>query len=79
MIALTRLNGVAVVVNVDLITWVERHPDTVVSLANGDKLFVRESPEEIVEKVVGFKRQISGLSTGARPVLSLVRGPGESS
>jgi flagellar protein FlbD len=58
MIALTRLNGMAVMVNIDQITWIEHHPDTVVALANGDKLFVRETPEQIRDRVIEFRRAL---------------------
>lgn len=60
MIGLTRLNGTPVVVNTDQIIWIERHPDTVVALANGDKLFVRESPAEIVDLAAAFKQRVLG-------------------
>ena len=58
MIHLTRINRAPLVLNSDLIEYIERTPDTVVSLTNGAKLLVLESPEEIVEKVVGFRQGI---------------------
>jgi len=51
------------VVNSDLIEHVEVTPDTVISLTNGQKFVVLESPEEVVERVVDFRRAIQrGLS-----------------
>jgi flagellar protein FlbD len=47
------------VLNSDLIEHIERTPDTVVSLTNGLKLLVLESPDEIVEKIVEFRRAIT--------------------
>ena len=61
MIAVTRLDGTPMVVNTDQIAWIEHIPDTVVSLMNGEKLIVRESPELIVERVREFRRSISGV------------------
>jgi flagellar protein FlbD len=58
MINLTRINRVPVVLNSDLIEHIERTPDTVVSLTNGLKLLVLESPTEIISRVVSFRRQI---------------------
>jgi flagellar protein FlbD len=58
MILLTRINRAPLVLNSDLIEFIEKTPDTVVSLTNGAKLLVLESPEEIVEKVVGFRQGI---------------------
>jgi flagellar protein FlbD len=60
MIALTRLNGHGVMVNSDLIERVEQTPDTVVTLTSGNKLIVRDSPTEIQEKIIEFKRRIYG-------------------
>lgn len=58
MIHLTRINRAPLVLNSDLIEYIEKTPDTVVSLTNGAKLLVLESPEEIVEKVIGFRQDI---------------------
>ena len=62
MIYVTRLNHTSVVLNADLIEYVETTPDTVISLTTGQKLMVRETAEEIVARVVHFRRLI-----GARP------------
>jgi len=51
MIQLTRLNGSPLYVNLDLIKWAEATPDTMLSLTNGEKVVVRESCDEVVERV----------------------------
>ena len=58
MIKLTRINHVPLVVNSDLIEHVEVTPDTVVTLMNGQKFMVLESPEEVVSRVIDFRRCI---------------------
>jgi len=58
MIKLTRLNHVPLIVNADLIEHVEVTPDTVVALVNGQKFMVLESAEEVVEKVIQFRKII---------------------
>jgi flagellar protein FlbD len=58
MIHLTRLNHVPLVVNSDLIEHVEVTPDTVVALTTGQKILVLETAEEIIERVVRFRRRI---------------------
>ncbi len=58
MIWVTRLNGERFVINSDHIEIVEANPDTVITLTNGDKYIVKESVEEVVEKVVNFRRRI---------------------
>jgi flagellar protein FlbD len=60
MIALRRLNNEPIMVNPDLIETLEATPDTVVTLTNGNKLLVRDSMDEVREKIVEFKRQIHG-------------------
>ena len=58
MIYVTRLNHTAVVLNCDLIEHVETTPDTVISLTNGQKMMVLESADEIIDRVVRFRRSI---------------------
>jgi flagellar protein FlbD len=47
-------------VNPDLIETLEATPDTVVTLTSGNKLIVRDSMDEIREKIIEFKRRIHG-------------------
>jgi flagellar protein FlbD len=63
MIRLTRLNHVPLVLNSDLIEQVEVTPDTVITMTTGEKLMVLESADEIVDRVVRFRRTISGWAT----------------
>jgi flagellar protein FlbD len=58
MIRVTRLDGTGLLVNVDQITWIEFNPDTVISLANGEKLLVRDAPDDIVSRVQTYKRSL---------------------
>ncbi len=59
MIRLTRINKVPLVLNSDLIEHLEVTPDTVVSLTNGQKFLILETPEEVIDKVVEFRRLIT--------------------
>jgi len=58
MILLTRLNNQPLTVNSDLIKYVEESPDTLITLLNGEKLLVRESPAEVRQRVVEFRRSL---------------------
>ncbi|MGC9947721.1 MAG: flagellar FlbD family protein [Bryobacteraceae bacterium] len=58
MIYLTRLNHTPVVLNAELIEHIETTPDTVISLTTGQKFMVLESTEEIIRRVVNFRRAI---------------------
>lgn len=59
MIHLTRMNHAPMVLNSELIEHIEATPDTVISLTNGQKIVVREAVNEIIEKVVEFRRRLS--------------------
>jgi flagellar protein FlbD len=58
MIQLTRLNNHPLTVNSDLIKFVEQAPDTVITLVTGEKIVVRESAEEVLKRVVQFRRSV---------------------
>jgi flagellar protein FlbD len=58
MIQLTRLNHVPLMLNSDLIEHMEVTPDTVVTLTTGQKIVVLESAEEVVERIIRFRRSI---------------------
>jgi flagellar protein FlbD len=59
MIWLTRINRAPVVLNSDLIEHVEATPDTVIALTTGQKIMVMESAEEVIKKVIEFRRLIA--------------------
>ena len=58
MIQLTRLNKHPLAVNSDLIKFVEQAPDTVITLVDGEKIVVRESAQDVLERVVQFRRSV---------------------
>ncbi len=68
MIAVTRLDGQAMFLNNDLIESIEPTPDTLITMSNGEKLYVREAPEEVVDRVVRFKRTVLDPSAAVSPL-----------
>lgn len=58
MIRLSRLKGEPLVLNSDLIEHIETTPDTVITLTTGQKVMVQEAPEEIIARIIDFRRQI---------------------
>ncbi len=54
MVHLTRLNNQALVVNADLIKFIENAPDTVITLLTGEKLVVRETVDEVLQRIGEF-------------------------
>jgi flagellar protein FlbD len=63
MIIVTRLNHTPIVVNPDLIVFIEETPDTIITLSGGEKLVVEEKVGEVIKRVIEFKRSIFNSST----------------
>jgi flagellar protein FlbD len=59
MIRLTRINHVPLVLNSDLIEHVEITPDTVIAMTSGQKFMVLETADEVIERVIDFRRTIA--------------------
>lgn len=66
MIRLTRINRRPLVLNSDLIEHIEVTPDSVITMTTGQKIVVAETPEEIIERVVNFRRAIQSPLPGVR-------------
>ena len=71
MIQLTRLNGKSIVVNSDLIEFIENAPDTVITLITAEKVVVTETTEEILERIVLFRRRLLPASLTTLPPVVL--------
>ena len=59
MIKVTRLNHQEVVINAEHIEIVEANPDTVISLVSGKKMVVSESIDEIINRVIAYKKEVA--------------------
>jgi len=58
MIKVTRLNGREMIINAELIRFIEQTPDTLVTLTTGDKLLVKESMDQVVQRAIEYTRSI---------------------
>ncbi len=58
MIKLTKINDEKFYLNSDLIEFLESTPDTIISLTTGKKVIVRETVNEVVEKIISFRSKI---------------------
>ena len=60
MIKITKFNtnDKELVLNAELIETIEETPDTVITLLNGKKLIVEESLDDIVRKVMDYRRAL---------------------
>ena len=67
MICLTRLNQTTLVLNSDLIEHIDVTPDTVITLTSGQILRVRESVEEVIRRVVDYRRRIQAVPQANPP------------
>ena len=58
MIQVTRLDGKIYWINPHQIESMEENPDLTISLLSGKKVVVREKPDEIISRIVEYRRKI---------------------
>jgi len=58
MILVTRLNSTPMFLNSDLIEHINETPDTVIALTTGQSVRVKESAEEVLGRIIDFRRCI---------------------
>ena len=61
MIRLTRLNKNELVINAEMIEFIEAITDTIVTLTSGKKIMVFEPVDTVVERIVEYKRTCNQL------------------
>ena len=57
MVILTKLNTQSFALNSDLIETIEETPDTVITMTNGNKYVVKETTQEVIDKIIDYKRK----------------------
>ena len=62
MIQITRLNGLPLVINADLIKFIEATPDTLISLTTGEKIMVKEPVEVVAKLATQYRHQVEAPS-----------------
>ncbi len=62
MIWITRMDGERLLLNDDQVLYVEANHDTLLVLANGERLRVLESPEELVDRIARWRQRALGLA-----------------
>ena len=58
MIRVTRLNGEHFALNADLVERVEGHPDTVITLQEGNKYVVAEGVDQVIREIRDYRASI---------------------
>jgi flagellar protein FlbD len=59
MIKVKRINGEEVFINAELIETVEARPDTTISLSTGNKIIVKDTVSEVIEKIIEYRRLVN--------------------
>ncbi len=57
MVKLTRLNQSEVIVNAEMIEFVEAIPDTMISMVSGKKIMVTEPVDEVIDRVLQYRKR----------------------
>ena len=57
MIKVTRLDRRELVVNGDLVEFIEATPETIISTTTGKKITVKESVDEVIRRIVEFRHR----------------------
>lgn len=58
MVQVTRFNKEEILINAELIEIIEATPDTVITMTTGKKFVVKETKEEMVDKITAYKQRI---------------------
>ncbi|WP_418790236.1 flagellar FlbD family protein [Phosphitispora sp. TUW77] len=58
MIKVIRMNGSELVINAELIEFIEATPDTVLTLTTGKKFVLKDSVQDLIDKVMEYRRSI---------------------
>lgn len=58
MISVTRLDGNIYWINPHMIESMEKTPDLTITFLSGKKVVVKDSPEELIQRIVDYRRRI---------------------
>jgi len=56
VIEITRINQQKMVINAELIEFIESTPDTIITTTTGKKIITADSVEEVIRKVIEYRR-----------------------
>lgn len=59
MIQVTQLNGKKYWINPHMIETMECLPDLTLTLLSGRKLIIKDSPEEVIQKIIEYRNKIA--------------------
>ena len=61
MILVTRFDGSTFYINAELIRSIEHTPDTVITLTSDYKVVVRDTAEQILDRIIIYQKQVRGV------------------
>jgi len=59
MIRVKKINGEEIVINAELIETVEARPDTTISMATGNKIIVKDTVSEVIQKIIEYRQLVN--------------------
>jgi flagellar protein FlbD len=62
MIEVMRLNGKKYWINPHMIESMEQNPDLTLSMLSGRKIVIKNTPEDVIEKIIAYRQKI-GINT----------------
>ncbi|MDR3284347.1 MAG: flagellar FlbD family protein [Treponema sp.] len=62
MIEVTRLDGKIYWINPHQIESISANPDVTLTMLSGKAVVIRETPEEIVQRIIDYRKKIGGFS-----------------
>lgn len=60
MIMVYSMQGDAMYINPDMIETIRVTPDTVLFLNNGKRVIIKDTPEELIDRIVEYRKRIYG-------------------
>lgn len=60
MLSITRFNGDKLLINPDLMKFIEEGGDTIITMLSGEKILVKETADVVKHKFISYKKEISG-------------------
>lgn len=73
MIRVTRLNGSPLTVNAELIETIEACPDTVIALATGNRIVVKEPVDAVIAKTIEYRKKVNSERAVPNPIQGFER------
>jgi len=58
MIKITKINDRELIINCDLIEFMEANPDTTITMTTGRKIIAKESIDDIIDKITSYKKKV---------------------